>query len=490
MLPTCSPLAHSPPPAKPSPPERSVPPSTLDLLASLVAKSLVRYEGDWGGEPRYGMFETMREYAREQLVASGQETAARRQHAVWALALAERVGPKVRGTDAAVWLEALEREHANLRAALAWLAEGRAGTPLIRLAVALSPFWQDHAHFAEGRHWLEVALALGMDAPARDRLRALCGAGTMARHHADFVHGVARHEQALELARELGDREEEATILHNLGTQATDLGDFAQARARFEDAIAIAREADTPRPMIRALHGLAQIQRVELESAAALRSLEEVLALVRAHQMTWIVPYLMTGLALTATDLGDFERAIALFHETITEALSKGNLGHVIDGIEGLARVAAAAGHAERSARLYGAAEAQRERLTFTISPTEIAYAAPVIQALRAALGPDRFAAVWAEGRRLTQEEALAEAFAIRIGVAGGAAARRTAHGLTEREREVLRLLAAGHSNRDIATLLFISGATAARHVANIYGKLAVDSRTKAAAFAHQHGLT
>ena len=90
---------------------------------SLVAKSLVAYEGDEGGAPRYGMLETIREFGQERLAASGQEAAARHRHAAWALALAERAGPQAKGPDAAVWLEALERDHANLRAALAWLVE-------------------------------------------------------------------------------------------------------------------------------------------------------------------------------------------------------------------------------------------------------------------------------------------------------------------------------------------------------------------------------
>jgi predicted ATPase/DNA-binding CsgD family transcriptional regulator len=465
----------------------------LDGIGSLVAKSLVRYDGDHLGEPRYALFETIREFGLEQLAASGQEAPVRQRHAAWALALAERAGPHVREPDAAIWLDELECNHVSLRAALTWFAERRDGARLARLAGALWPFWEEHAHFAEGRHWLESALELAPDAPARDRLQLLSGAGAMARHHTDFAHGIVRHEQALALARELGDREEEATVLHHLGAQATDLGDFAQARQRLEECIAIAREAGTPRPLIRALHGLGQLQRAELDSEAALRSLEDVLAMAREHRMGWIQPYMVNGIALAANDLGDCERAIALFHENLAQAVAKGTHGHVIDAIEGLARAAATLGQAEQSARLYGAAEAQREKLTFRISPTEIAYAEPILCRLRGALGVDGFAATWAEGRTLTQEAAIAEAMSVRV----ESSADRTdssglcaeAHGLTERELEVLRLLATGHTNRELGNALFISPTTAARHVANIFNKLGVDSRAKASAYAHQHGL-
>ncbi len=467
--------------------------STLDGIGSLVAKSLVRYDGDRAGEPRYAMYETIREFGLEQLALSGQEETVRQQQAEWALALAERAGPHVREPDAASWLEELERDHASLRAALTWFAERQDGARLARLAGTLWPFWEEHAHFAEGRNWLEAALAQSHDAPPRDRLQLLAGAGAMARHHTDFAHGIIRHEQALALARELGDREEEATILHHLGAQATDLGDFVQARLRMAACIAVAREAGTPRPLIRALHGLGQIQRAELDSEAALQSLEEVLPMAREHQMGWIEPYIVNGIALAATDLGDCGRAIALCRENITRAIAKGALGHVIDGIEGLARVAATLGQAEQSARLYGAGEAQREKLTFPISPTEITYAEPILRRLREVLGGDGFATAWAEGRLLSQEAAIAEAMSVQVessgGRAGSGALCAGAYGLTERELEVLRLLATGHSNRELGDALFISPTTAARHVANIFNKLGVDSRAKASAYAHQHGL-
>lgn len=467
--------------------------SILDGIASLVGKSLVRYEGDFAGQPRYRMLQTIREFGLERLSASGQHMAARQRHADWAVSLAERAAPRVKGPDAAIWIEAMEREHASLRSVLSWLVEQGDGNRLARLAGALWPFWEEHAHFAEGRQGLELALALSPKAPTEVRLQLLAGAGTMARHQADFAHGIAHHEHALILARELGFREDEAIVLHYLAAQATDLGDFVQARRRLHACIAIAREDGLPRPLIRGLHLLGQIQRVELDSAAALRSLEEVLDLARGQQMSWVVPYLVNGIALAASDLGDAERAIPLFHQNIREAAARGNLGHVIDGIEGLGRVAATTGQTEQSARMFGAGEALREMLTFPLSPTELAYAEPIMDVLRTALGADGFARAWAEGRSLTQEEAIAAALAFRSRpVAGELSTTHLSfrpHGLTERELEVLRLLAVGKSNRELGDALFISAHTAARHIANIYNKLGVDSRAKATAYAHVHGL-
>jgi DNA-binding CsgD family transcriptional regulator len=338
-----------------------------------------------------------------------------------------------------------------------------------------------------------MALDLCRQAPAEVRLRLLLGAGTMARHQADFAQGTVRHEQALTLARALGDREAEATALNNLGAQALDLGDFAAAGPRFEACIAVGRESGAMRQVIRSRNALGQMQRVQRDSAAAWQSLEEVLALAREHHQDWLLPSILGGLALTAADLGDVSRASALFHEVLALAVAKGDLGSLIDGIEGLARVAAVAGQAHQSARLFGAGEALREKLTFPLSPTEIAYAEPVHERLRASLGADGFAAAWAAGQALSQEEALAEALALqaenRENPLPIAERPTAAHGLSKRELEVLRLLTAGHTNREIGDALYISQKTAARHLVTIYAKLGVETRKEAAAYAREHGL-
>jgi predicted ATPase/DNA-binding CsgD family transcriptional regulator len=467
--------------------------SMLDGARSLVAKSLVRYDGDRRDGPRYGMFETIREFALEELVASGQAWTARQRHAMWAVALAEQAGPQVKGPEAALWLDALERDHANLRAALGWFVEQRDGEGIARLAGALLPFWDERARYAEGRRWLETALELSSDVAARDRMSLLSGAGTMAWRQTDFAQAIRRHGQALRLARELGDREAEAFALNNLGVQEKESGNVDKARGVYEASIAIAREIGETHLVIQALHNLAQIQRVQGESTAALQSMEEVLALAKDHAVSWPLPIMLAALGLIATDLGDYDRALTLFHKSLALALAKGDRGCVVDGIESLARLAAMTGQPRPSIRLFAAAEALREELINPLPPIEAVYREPIMQKLRETEGEAGFAAAWAAGRRLSQEEALAEALALRgetaEGTAPGVERRASAHGLTERELEVLRLLVAGHSNREVGALLNISKATAARHVANIYNKLGVDSRSRLTVFALQHGL-
>jgi predicted ATPase/DNA-binding CsgD family transcriptional regulator len=466
----------------------------VEGIAALVDQSLLQQEEEGAGTSRYGMLETIRAFGLERLAAGGEGEEIRRRHAEWCLAVAERAGPHVKGPEAAIWLAALERDHANLRVALSWLLERGDGPRLVRLAGAFWPFWQEHAHYREGRQWLEVALGLGPDAPAADRLRALNGAGTLAWYQTDIVQARQWHEQALALAREVGDRQIEAFSLSNLGAQAAELGEHDQAVASFEAGLALARAIGDCDTMISALHNLAYASWMRGEYAVAADRFGEALTLAREHGRVWLMPTALNGIGFATVDLGDYRRATASFHEALASGSARGNLGDIIDTLEGLAKVGAATGQVGPAVRLFGAADALRAEIARPQAPTEIAYFAPVLNALRDALGATAFAAAWAGGRALSPQEAMEEALAVQAEPAEMTTETvekrlAAAHGLSARELEVLRLVATGRSNREIGELLFISRTTAARHVANIFNKLNVASRAQAMAYAHQHGL-
>ena len=395
---------------------------TLDLLTSLVAKSLIVAEGNESAAARYGMLETIREYGLERLAASGWEAAARQRHATWCLAFANDAGPNVRGPDAVVWLEVLERDHANLRAALAWLVERGDGVRLAHLAGALWPFWKEHAHYAEGRRWLELALDLGRDAPPADRLRVLTGVGTLSWYLADEAYSRQAHEQALALAQEIGDRAAEAFQLGSLAVHASELGDYEQANARFEASLAVAREVGDPEPVVLTLHNLAHQEWERGHAALAMASLEEALGVAREHHMVWILPSILVGLGTISTDLGDLDRAIGFFRESLALAQVRGNLGDVVDGIGGLARLAAATSQPGEAVRLFGAADMMREGLAMPLSPSELEDVEAIMIGLRVALGDEGFSTAWADGRSLSQEEALDAALSLRAATAESAA--------------------------------------------------------------------
>jgi predicted ATPase len=392
---------------------------TLDLLTSLVAKSLVVAGGNDDAAGRFGMLEMIREYGLEQLAASGQEATARERHATWCLALASDAGPNVTGPDAAVLLEVLKREHANLRAGLTWLVERGNGVQLARLAGALGPFWKEHAHYAEGRRWLELALDLGRDVPPADRLRVLTGLGTLSWYLADETYSLHAHEQALALAQEIGDRAAEAFLLGSLAVHASELGNYEQANAQFEESLAVAREVGNPDPVVMALHNLAHQEWQRVHASQAVERLEEALQVAREHHMGWMLPSILVGLGTISTDLGELDRAIGYFRESLELAQVRGNLGDVIDGIGGLARLAAVASQPEAAARLFGSADTMREGLAMPLSPGETEDIEAIMVGLRTALGDECFSAAWADGRSLSRDEALAAARSLQVETAG-----------------------------------------------------------------------
>jgi non-specific serine/threonine protein kinase len=468
--------------------------ATFDLVAALVDQSLLRADVGGGGATRYGMLETIREFGLEQLAVSGEEQAVRERHAEWNLALAEVAGPRAKQPGAAPWVETLRREHANLRAALTWLLDRRDGFALVRMTGALWPFWHELAFLAEGHSWLEVALDLGRDAPATERIRALTGAGTLAWYQTRPEQALAWHEQALALAREVGDRAAEAFALINLSAPATEFGDYELAFARLDAGLTVARAVGVTEAASLALHNLACLAWLRGELQTSRQRAEEALGLARAEGWNWLVPSILGNYGLTMADLGDFDRAAALLRESLALGHARGNLWEVSTALEGLARVGAGTGRSRQAATLFGTAAALRNETGIPQSRTERAYYEPFLTALQVEeLGGETFAAAWAEGRSRSWQAAAADLLASPAAPAQAATRtgrhRTSPHGLTKRELDVLRLLAAGESSRAIGERLYISPTTVASHVASIYAKLGVDSRAKATAFALRHDL-
>jgi predicted ATPase len=165
------------------------PPAVLEGLTALVGQSLLRRDEGTAGEPRFTMLETIREYGQECLAASGEEAVVRRSHAACFLDLAEEAESHLRGPEQAAWYAHVEREHANLRAALGWALESSDTTTGFRLVWALRRFWGARGHLREGGAWAEHILACdaadGATAPRLLRARALWVAGAIAEEQHD-----------------------------------------------------------------------------------------------------------------------------------------------------------------------------------------------------------------------------------------------------------------------------------------------------------------
>ena len=462
----------------------------LDLLLKLLDKSLVVAEANGDGGMRYRMLEPIRQYGREKLEESGEINAVRRRHAAWFLSLAEQGEPELKGAQQPAWLERLEREHDNLRAALGWALEREEAELGLRLAGALGEFWHMRGHLSEGWRWLEVALT--KEGAPSARAKALARAGYIAWEQGDYERSVALSEESLALSREVGDKVGIAAALYTLGWAALFRNELEQASSLTEEALMLQREMNDTVGVARSLSilGLAVNAQHDHERAIALH--EEGLALARdAEDSFAIVLSLMLG-AIASLNRGDHQRTKVLLKDGL-ELSQRLKTMHVTAGHLHLS--AALAGSQEqpvRSARLWGAAEALREAIGTILSPVEHHFYDPYIDAARAQLDEATWEAAWAEGEAMMLEEACEYALSEEklvpstIYVPEQAPADKPAHGLTRREEEVAGLVARGLTNRRVAAELSISEHTVATHVREILKKLGLRSRTQIAAWASE----
>ncbi|MDQ3779694.1 MAG: LuxR C-terminal-related transcriptional regulator [Chloroflexota bacterium] len=473
------------------------PSPTLDLLASLIDKSLLRLESPTNDEsmiePRYTLLETIREYGLEQLAVSGEEEQTRQLHATWCLALAEPGYEGIVGPDHRRWLARLHAEHDNLRTVLGWaLASGEAEVAQ-RLTFALCRFWYLRGHLREGRSWAERALSSGAATAPRTRAGALAGAAYLAWGQGDLPRAAEMIADALVLFRQLEDMPKVAVGLYVAGLVAEDQGDYDRARKLLEEGLALYLATDAPLFAAHVLNELGLVtyrQHGDLDRAEAL--FEESLQTSRELNNAYAMGNALINLGRIARDRGDYARAAARYDESLSLHLTEGDEMRIAGCLNGLAIVAAMAGHAERAARLFGAISALRDESGAAV-PRHGGRYDRALAAARAALGEQAFDAAWSTGRALPMAETVAEARAVVTAVARAAPAsamRDERFPLTPREVEVLRLIVAGRSNPAIAADLFISVRTAQTHVTNILAKLQVGSRTEAAAIAVQRGLT
>ena len=317
------------------------PSSVFEGLASLVAQSLLRSEEQADGEPRFSMLETIREYALERLEVSGEAAVARQRHAAYYLALAEEADPKLRSAEQLPWLERLEGEHDNLRAALVWgLSPAGESATAMRLAAALAWFWYLRGHFSEGRGWLDRALAAPEKAPASTRARGLNGAGNLAYAHGDYAGAAAAYEEGLALFRGLGDTQGVANVLNNLGNLARARGDYPRAVALLEENLALRRQLGDRGGLALALNNLGLVAHHGGDHARAARFFEESLALNRELGDRHHVALALNNLGNLAQQRGDYTLATTLHQENLALCRELGDTRGVANTLNNLALVA------------------------------------------------------------------------------------------------------------------------------------------------------
>ena len=423
----------------------------LEGVESLVEKSLLRQEGS-GGAPRFVMLETVHEYAREKLQESGEAEEVKKHHAEYFLALAEESESGLRGPEAATWLERLEVEHDNLRAALSWsLAQEEKEVELgLRLAGALWQFWYLRGYYSEGRRWLENALAKDWRSSAA-RVKALKAVGWLADDQGDIDRAVAAAEEGLRLSAEAEiQKGAAAPFLRILGSAAYVRGDYERARQLFEESLALSQEVGDERGLASSLHQLGNVlsdkgdyQRAKAiyeEGLVQFRGLGDTAALAR-YLVSMGAEYLLQGdhergarLNEEATELyrrlgskgglqyaldnlgwaalmcGDHERAKSLHEESLALCKAQGDKLVASESLEGLACAAGVEGEVERAARLFGAGEALRQTVGYQHTSRERALREPYLAVARSRMQEAAWQKACTEGRAMTLEEAISYA--------------------------------------------------------------------------------
>jgi len=441
--------------------DQGSPLNVLDSLEKLARASLVRVM-ETEPEARFQMLETVREYGREQLVAHGALDAARHRHATFFLALAERAEPELMGPDQLAWLDHLEREHDNLRAAMRWSVESGEVEMGLRIGGALWHFWQMHGHLTEGRLCLMELLELtptGTSSMPRTsaRTNALHAAGSLAWQQGDYASARSLYAESLGIARELEDRRGIAHALNSLGILASDQGDFPAARSLYAESLRIARELEDRREIALSLNNLGVVAQRQGDYAVARSLYEESLAIKRELGDRRGIAMSLGNLGIVTQRDGDYAGARSLYEESLAIQREMGDrrgIAHQLDSLgevaclqgdyalanschkeglaivrelgvrrgiayalEGLARVAATEGRAERALRLAGAAAGLRQAIGAPLPPEEQEQHQRTLQKAVWALGEQASKAAWGEGQTMPLDQALDEATAVELTV-------------------------------------------------------------------------
>ncbi|MCW5849426.1 MAG: tetratricopeptide repeat protein [Anaerolineae bacterium] len=390
----------------------------LDEISSLLDKSLVRQGEEVNGEPHFSMLRTVREFSLEQLADRGELEDMRQNHAAYYRALAEEAEPKLTGAQQAQWLNRLEAEHSNLRAALDWLAESGDDEGAWAMGGALWRFWSVRGHFSEGRACLANLLEIGplslKGTPAslrQARAKLVQSAGTLAAQQGDYPAARELYEESLALRRDLGDKRGTANLLNNLGVLARFEGDLEMARARYEESLALLRTLNDRAAVGQALNNLGLVLRYQGDLAEARQSLEESLRLRRQLKDKWGIANSLSSLGDLALEQGDFDAAQTFLNESLTLNLELGDRRALAFDLEYLAGLAAARGGFEYAIHLLGAAAALREEIQAPLSPAEEVKVAARLRPARDAVGDTAYFEALAVGRTISLDAAIGEAF-------------------------------------------------------------------------------
>ncbi len=429
--------------------EGDLPVDTFEGVSSLLDKSLLRQEEGPGGEPRFVMLETVHEFAREKLKESAEAEQIKRTHAQYFLILAEEAYPELKGANQLEWLDRLEAEHDNMRAALSWALELEEAEVAIRLGGALWLFWFVRGYHSEGRRWLQEALAMDERGSPDSRAMALAGVGWLAAHQGDLDRAQEACEEGLQLpANEAS--EARRCLLVFLGWVEREREDYGRATQLFEESLALSQQMSDTYWHATSLSNLALVSHYLRNAERATELYKESMDLFREQGDKQSLAYCLNNLGMVAYSQGDLGRAAMLTEEGVAlvrelgarvdVALGLCNLGWIAllqddlgragdhyreslslswdtgltplvqSALEGFACLAGANEEAQRAVRLWGAAQTLHETKGIPRDDDFLAEADSRIFAVRSGMGEEAWKEAWRKGRAMTLDEAVSYA--------------------------------------------------------------------------------
>ena len=423
----------------------------LDLLTALVDKSLVIYE-EHQDQPRYRLLETVKQYARERLLESGQSDAGYLRHRDYFLDLAQTAKAHITGSEQGYWFQRLESEHDNLRAALDFCQSSPEGAePALRMGSALQEFWWTRSHLREGRDRLKALLERPeAQAPTLARAGALNGAGGLAFFQGDYAEAKAVYEQSMALYRELQDTRGIANTGNNLGNILLLQGDTATAQTVYEEALANYQKLNDRAGMMHAVCNLGNVAYIQSDYEAARPLYTQGLTLAREVGNTQGIGNMLVNLGSLAYMQQDHPTAQPLFEEALAIMRQQGNktgMASVLSNLttmaiegaddpaahaftkegltlcletrslyEGLANLTACAllarnrQHWLSATQIYGAIEALRTHAGISLSSSEQETRDHALTELTTQMSPTGYATAFAAGQAMDFEEVLSYA--------------------------------------------------------------------------------
>ena len=380
----------------------------LDTLETLVDNSLVRRR-DAPAATRFSMLETVRAFAEMRLAEAGEGDAVRRRQAEWLAELAEGAEAKLKTSeDAATWLDVLELEHDNLRAALGWALEGGAVELALRVAAPASHFWEVRGHLMEGRRWLDGILDVGEAVPAELGLRAEEAAGRLAFHSGDFDAAERHYSSALALARDLGDDVAVARALSDLGAVAAALGDLDRATTFLEESAEAFRKLGERRRLALTLANIGHVTGERHDFARAIVVTEEALAIQRELGDRQREAVSLVNLGSFLVEEGELGEARSRVAECLSLAFELGYKEVIAYGLVALLRICAAEGDDSAAATIAGATDALLTETGIALVGRAAAMFSETKAAVRSAVGDDGYLAACEAGRRRPLAELVA----------------------------------------------------------------------------------